>query len=96
MPQDKNRIISYEDIYDGDTGKNILHGKGKLKYTDGSTYDGDFVNNKKHGYGKYLWKNGNYYKGNWSEGMTHGKAELYSKKKDKIMKSSWKYGKLVE
>jgi len=53
-----------------------MHGKGVLKWTDGSEYSGDYVNNIKEGKGKFKWKNGRIFEGPFKGGKQHGIGKL--------------------
>ena len=53
---------------DGDFNDSKWHGKGTLKFPDGSTYVGEWKNNKMHGIGVFTWSDGKMKKGTWNEG----------------------------
>jgi len=41
----------------------VPHGKGSLKWNDGSEYGGDWIKGQSHGNGKYVYTNGIVYVG---------------------------------
>eukprot|EP00978_Attheya_sp_CCMP212_P024211 scaffold75773_cov57-Attheya_sp.AAC.7 len=55
-------------IFDGDWKKDQPHGKGILKFADGSTYDGGWKNGERHGRGIYLFSDGRKVKQFWHHG----------------------------
>lgn len=50
---------------------NTRHGKGKVKYADGSYYEGDFKNNIIEGFGTLIGIN-HKYEGSWRNGKMDG------------------------
>jgi hypothetical protein len=55
-------------ILDGDWKKDQPHGKGILKYADGSSYDGGWKNGERHGRGIYRFSDGRKLKQFWHHG----------------------------
>lgn len=65
---------------------NMMNGKGKFTWPDGSSYDGSYKNDKKHGQGTFRWggvhkENGIpmekcVYEGQWENGKQNGKGKL--------------------
>ena len=45
-----------------------MHGKGKIKWTDGKSYVGEYEDDKKHGQGVFEWSDGRKYVGHWYKG----------------------------
>ena len=58
--------------YRGEMRNGIKHGKGVLKFGDGSEYEGDFSNNKMTGKGRKKWVDNRVYEGDWVEGKMEG------------------------
>jgi len=55
----------------------MMHGDGKLYYSNGNLYEGSFLNGKKFGNGSFFWKStGVIYKGKWNDDKIHGEGEL--------------------
>jgi hypothetical protein len=52
-----------EGTYHGEVLNGQPHGKGILKFNDGSVYEGTFENGTRTGYGKMIWPNGEVYEG---------------------------------
>ena len=48
----KNKSVC---VYEGQTAKDLPHGKGIYTKTDGSTYIGHFKNGLRHGHGIFTW-----------------------------------------
>jgi len=68
--------------YKGTWRKGLFHGKGTLKYANGSTYMGEFFNGSKNGYGHYISSEGYEYVGDWVGGKQTGKAQVNYKNGD--------------
>ena len=68
--------------YKGTWKKGLFHGKGTLRYTNGSTYVGGFVGGAKNGYGHYISPEGYEYAGAWIGGKQTGKAQVHYKNGD--------------
>ncbi len=45
-----------------------MHGKGIMKYADGSIYEGDWVNDVMHGEGIFIYDDGSKYEGEFQNG----------------------------
>jgi hypothetical protein len=58
--------------YRGQMRNGVKHGKGVLKFGDGSEYEGDFDNNKITGKGKKKWADNRVYEGDWVDGKMEG------------------------
>lgn len=60
-------------VYDGEYNQdNQKHGKGTIRYIDGSTYTGTWNCDKRQGQGEYRSNDGTIYTGNWSNDQKHG------------------------
>ena len=68
--------------YKGTWKKGLFHGKGILKYSNGSTYKGEFFQGSKNGYGHYTSSEGYEYIGDWAGGRQTGKAQVNYKNGD--------------
>ena len=55
-------------IIKGNGKNNLFHGKGILKFPDGSSYDGDWEAGTYHGKGIYIFPGGKIQKGQFSKG----------------------------
>lgn len=65
---------------------NVPHGKGRMKYKDGSIYKGSWVNGKHNGNGLLHFQSGNVYRGQFINGMRQGYGEFfYSQVKEKYV-----------
>jgi hypothetical protein len=53
-----------------------IHGKGRIKYADGTSYEGDFKNNVIEGFGTLIGIN-HKYEGSWRAGKMHGGGKSY-------------------
>jgi len=51
-----------------------MHGKGIMRYENGSIYDGEWDSGKRQGYGKYHWSNGDLYDGEWKSDNREGQG----------------------
>lgn len=61
-----------KEYYEGEFKQNMMHGKGKMQYSDGSYYIGQFVFNSRDGLGKMVWTDGSYFIGSWKNGFRDG------------------------
>lgn len=52
----------------------LLHGKGRFRWTDGTTYKGEFTSNEITGTGTYNWPDGSTYHGMVKNGLRHGQG----------------------
>ncbi|MDC0900013.1 hypothetical protein OAS11_01580 [Paracoccaceae bacterium] len=68
--------------YKGTWKKGLFHGKGTLRYANGSTYKGEFFGGAKNGYGHYISPKGYEYIGDWVGGKQTGKAQVNYKNGD--------------
>ncbi|ETO34814.1 hypothetical protein RFI_02273 [Reticulomyxa filosa] len=69
-------------IYEGNFHEDVIIGKGKFIYPDGSSYEeknqhvvffsGEWQNNQRHGQGTYIYSNGDSYSGEWVNGVKNG------------------------
>lgn len=61
-----------EFTYEGDFEEDLFHGKGFIKFKDGSNYIGDFRHGAITGKGKYTFVDGSTYEGAFRDGKMHG------------------------
>ena len=62
-----------EVIYKGDWQRNLMHGKGTLKFIeDGRTYTGEFYRGRVEGFGIMNWSDGKIYEGEFKDGLREG------------------------
>jgi len=50
----------------------VPHGRGAMRYLNGSVYTGQWDNGKMHGNGKIVWEDGAVYSGQWLQGKRTG------------------------
>ena len=50
----------------------MRHGKGVMKWADGSSYDGEWNQDKMTGQGKFNWPNGDECEGKWRDDLQEG------------------------
>ncbi len=73
--RDGNGIMTFSatgDIYEGQFEKDVITGKGIMKYANGDLYDGYFKNGKKDGEGIFSYANGNSYEGYFKNDVRSG------------------------
>ena len=64
--------------YEGEIKKGKPHGRGVLKYSNGSKYVGEFQEGKCQGQGMLTCCDGTTYEGEWVENHMHGRGKLIS------------------
>jgi len=62
--------------YEGDALGGLLHGKGKILFTNGDQYEGDFRNGEMHGKGKFTFRDGATYEGDLLNNKITGKGRF--------------------
>ena len=75
--------------FKGNLIKDLKHGEGEYKYTDGTIYHGNWENDIRMGKGKYTWPNGNNYEGEWKNNQINGTGIL-TLKSNSTWKCNWK------
>ena len=68
--------------YKGGWKKGYFHGKGILKYSNGSIYSGSFFEGSKNGNGQFVSSDGYEYVGDWVGGKQTGRAQVSYKNGD--------------
>ena len=68
--------------YKGSWKKDYFHGKGQLKYSNGTLFKGHFKNGSKTGFGELVSPNGYNYQGDWIGGKKTGCAKIIYKNGD--------------
>ena len=63
-------------VYVGEIKKGKPHGKGILKYTNGSRYVGEFEEGKYQGQGMLTCCDSSTYEGEWEDNHMHGRGRL--------------------
>ena len=63
--------VVLRDDYKGDFFEDKKHGKGRMRYSDGSVYYGEWKRDQRHGYGEYYYANGDKYCGHWQDDLMH-------------------------
>ena len=72
-------ILLVEDgVYVGEIKKGKPHGRGVLKYSNGSKYVGEFQEGKCQGQGMLTCCEGTTYEGEWIDNHMHGRGKLIS------------------
>ena len=84
------------DIYEGDFDNSLFNGKGKYIYENGDFYDGNFQYGLKKGRGVYRASHKYEYDGDWDNDLPCGVGKLTNWNKKGIIKSTWRYGKIME
>ena len=85
-----------DEVYEGDFSNNLFSGNGKYTYQNGNTYEGQFSYGVKKGRGIYKCLGKFEYEGGWDNDLPSGIGKLSTWDKSGIIKSSWKYGKIME
>ena len=84
------------DIYEGEFLNNLFNGKGKYIYQNGNSYEGQFLYGLKKGKGIYKCVNSFEYDGDWDNDYPCGVGKLSNWDNTGIIKSTWRYGKIME
>jgi hypothetical protein len=84
------------DIYEGNFDNSLFNGKGKYKYKNGDIYEGEFQYGIKKGKGVYNALDKFEYNGDWDNDLPCGVGKLTNWNKNGLIKSTWRYGKIVE
>ena len=84
------------DIYEGEFVNNLFNGNGKYIYNNGNSYEGQFSYGSKKGKGSYKCVNLYEYEGDWDNDLPCGIGKLSDWEKNGIIKSTWRYGKIME
>ena len=69
-------ILVEDGVYVGEIKKGKPHGKGILKYTNGSRYVGEFQEGKYQGQGMLTCCDSTTYEGEWLDNHMHGRGKL--------------------
>lgn len=72
----KNYLAQLTMGYEGELSKGLKHGKGKLRYKDGSSYEGDWKHDTKEGNGIYVFPNGDIFEGQFVSDCIEGEGKL--------------------
>ena len=84
------------DIYEGGFENSLFNGKGKYIYENGDIYEGEFQYGIKKGKGVYNVLHKYKYDGDWDNDLPCGVGKLTNWNKMAILKSTWRYGKIME
>ena len=104
-PHGKGTVFFVDESYEGDINEGTMHGHGKYTDADAGIYEGDFQNNKKYGRGIYTVcydidpsepEPDEIIDGNWENGMLHGIIYEWFKETDKVIKSVYVEGRLIQ
>ena len=68
--------------YKGSWKNDVFHGKGQLKYSNGSLFKGTFQNGSKDGFGTIVSSSGYKYAGDWISGKKNGFGKINYKNGD--------------
>mgnify|MGYP000094306851 CR=1 FL=1 len=77
--------VGDDTCYKGQWLGNKFHGRGSVRYSNGSVFTGRFVRGARHGFGEYCSSSGYSYRGHWRYGEQTGKAEIRYKNGDKYI-----------
>ena len=84
------------DTYEGNFDNSLFNGKGKYTYENGDIYEGEFQYGIKKGKGVYNASHKYEYDGDWDNDLPCGVGKLTNWNKKGILKSTWRYGKIME
>ena len=84
------------EIYEGEFKNNLFNGYGKYTFKNGNTYEGQFLYGVKKGKGVYKCLNKFEYDGDWDNDLPCGVGKLSDWKKTGVIKSTWRYGNIME
>ena len=84
------------DIYQGEFLNNLFNGNGRYIYNNGNSYEGQFLYGMKKGKGVYKCINVYEFEGDWDNDLPCGVGKLSNWDKNGIIKSTWRYGKIME
>ena len=84
------------DSYEGEFKNNLFNGYGLYTYQNGNTYEGQFLYGVKKGKGIYKCLNKYEYDGDWDNDLPCGVGKISNWNKNGIIKSTWRYGKIME
>ena len=62
--------------YHGELLNGLLHGQGRIEYTNGASYEGEFHKGLFHGQGQWRGASGDLYSGSFVDGLFHGVGVL--------------------
>jgi hypothetical protein len=71
----------------------IPHGRGTMRYLNGSVYTGQWENGKMHGNGTIVWEDGAVYSGQWERGKRTGRGSYTWATGDRYV-GQWKQNQL--
>ena len=84
------------EIYEGEFKNNLFNGYGKYTFQNGNTYEGQFLYGVKKGKGVYKCLNKFEYDGDWDNDLPCGVGKLSDWNKTGVIKSTWRYGNIME
>ena len=84
------------EIYEGEFKNNLFNGYGKYTFKNGNTYEGQFLYGVKKGKGVYKCLNKFEYDGDWDNDLPCGVGKLSDWNKTGVIKSTWRYGNIME
>ena len=84
------------EIYEGEFKNNLFNGYGKYTFKNGNTYEGQFLYGIKKGKGVYKCLNKFEYDGDWDNDLPCGVGKLSDWNKTGVIKSTWRYGNIME
>jgi hypothetical protein len=68
------------EFYKGEYKQDMMHGRGRMQYQDGSYYVGNFLFNQPEGLGKMQWADGAFFVGHWRRGLREGPGLVFNGK----------------
>lgn len=72
----RGRLSSPDFEFEGFFVKDVINGKGIMKYEDGRKYEGEWLNNRMDGEGVFTWPDGRAYKGHYKNDLKDGYGEF--------------------
>lgn len=80
----------FDGDYVGQLNGEKKHGKGTMKYKNGTRYEGEWVNDFRHGNGIFTWPDNSRYEGQFTSGAMGGESNgVYFDSTGKKCEATW-------